>query len=107
MQIDHPDKQVVNPNGYMSTTPNLTMSINLPIIPHTEYYIPLDHSTLVPQIINEFVKSLRVEHQEGVMDDTLRVIEFGRCRVESRQGPFQLHNDLELKLQTYSHDIDI
>lgn len=23
------------------------------------------------------------------MDDTLRVIEFGRCRVESRQGPFR------------------
>ena len=79
----------------MSTTPDLKVSINLWTIQHTEYC-----SILVLQTINEFVNSLRVEHQEGVMDDTLRVIEFGRCRVESRQGPFQLHSDLKLKLQT-------
>ena len=91
----------------MSTTPNLKVSINLWTIQHTEYC-----SILVLQTINEFVNSLRVEHQEGVMDDTLRVIEFGRCRVESRQGPFQLHSDSEVEVANRNavrtcQDIDI
>ena len=46
------------------------------------------------------------------MDDTLRVIEFGRCRVESRQGPFRISQRSEVEVANRNaimtcQDIDI
>ena len=50
------------------------------------YGYPVVSCQSSPRIFHHYWLPTLVGKQEGVMDDTLRVIEFGRCRVERRQG---------------------